>query len=132
MTIGGRIFRPDRRPGSTRTSGPPGRRSEAVAGYLFIAVPMVLFLVLFIGSIAYAGWISLWDWNLRLGPEEFRGLDNYVRALRDPACLRRGHASDLVSRRLTNPSARPQVGVSPVEVWGAQRATRDRLVALAT
>ena len=45
---------------------------------------MALFLVLFIGSIVYAGWISLWDWNLRLGPEEFRGLDNYTRALRDP------------------------------------------------
>ena len=85
MTIGGRTLRPGRRPGSSaRSSGPPGRRSEAVAGYLFIAVPMVLFLVLFIGSIAYAGWISLWDWNLRLGPEEFRGLDNYTRALRDP------------------------------------------------
>ncbi|MET0772954.1 MAG: sugar ABC transporter permease [Candidatus Limnocylindrales bacterium] len=89
MTIGGRSLRPDRRPGSNaRSSGPPGRRSEAVAGYLFIAVPMALFLVLFIGSIGYAGWISLWDWNLRLGPEEFRGLDHYTRALRDPTFQR--------------------------------------------
>ena len=89
MTIGGRTLRPGRRPGSkARSSGPPGRRSEAIAGYLFIAVPMALFLVLFIGSIGYAGWISLWDWNLRLGPEEFRGLDNYTRALRDPTFQR--------------------------------------------
>ena len=40
--------------------------------------------MLSIGSIAYAGWISVWDWNLRTGPEEFLGLDNYTRALRDP------------------------------------------------
>jgi multiple sugar transport system permease protein len=72
----------DRRPGS------PGRRSEAIAGYLFIAIPMALFLVLNIGSFLYAGWISVWDWNLRLGPEEFLGLDNYTRALRDPVFLR--------------------------------------------
>jgi len=71
-----------------RRSGPPGRRSEAIAGYLFIAVPMLLFLVLQIGSIAYAGWISIWDWNLRLGPERFLGLDNYTRALRDPVFIR--------------------------------------------
>lgn len=71
-----------------RRPGLPGRRSEAIAGYLFIAVPMVLFLVLQIGSIAYAGWISVWDWNLRTGPEELLGLDNYVRALRDPVFLR--------------------------------------------
>jgi ABC-type sugar transport system permease subunit len=71
-----------------RRSGPPGRRSEAIAGYLFVALPMALFLVLQIGSIAYAGWISLWDWNLRLGPEEFLGLDNYTRALRDPVFVR--------------------------------------------
>lgn len=82
MTTEGRTSTRDRR------SGPPGRRSEAIAGYLFIAVPMALFLVLQIGSIGYAGWISLWDWNLRLGPEEFLGLDNYTRALRDPVFLR--------------------------------------------
>ncbi len=78
-----------RRPGPTRAdAGPPGRRSETIAGYLFIAVPMAMFLVLFIGSIVYAGWISLWDWNLRLGPEGFRGLDNYTRALANPTFQR--------------------------------------------
>jgi ABC-type sugar transport system permease subunit len=88
LTIRGRTITTGRRPGPDRSSGPPGRRQEAVAGYLFIAVPMALFLVLFIGAIVYAGWISLWDWNLRLGPEEFRGLDNYTRALRDPTFQR--------------------------------------------
>ena len=81
MTTAGRVT-PDRR------SGPPGRRSEAIAGYLFIAVPMALFLVLNIGSFLYAGWISVWDWNLRTGPGEFLGLDNYSRALRDPVFIR--------------------------------------------
>jgi len=71
-----------------RRSGSPGRRSEAIAGYLFIAVPMFLFLVLQIGSIGYAGWISIWDWNLRTGPEALLGLDNYTRALRDPVFMR--------------------------------------------
>jgi ABC-type sugar transport system permease subunit len=55
---------------------------------MFIAIPMGLFLVLQIGSIAYAGWISIWDWNLRTGPESWMGLDNYTRALRDPVFLR--------------------------------------------
>lgn len=49
---------------------------------------MVLFLTLQIGSIAYAGWISIWDWNLRTGPEAFMGLDNYTRALQDPIFIR--------------------------------------------
>ncbi len=49
---------------------------------------MFLFLVLQIGSIGYAGWISIWDWNLRTGPEALLGLDNYTRALRDPVFMR--------------------------------------------
>lgn len=81
MTDAGRVT-------TDRRSGLPGRRSEAIAGYLFIAVPMVLFLVLQIGSIGYAAWISVWDWNLRTGPEEFLGLDNFTRVLRDPVFLR--------------------------------------------
>ena len=49
------------------------RSAEAVAGYALIAVPMILFLVLNIGSIFYAFFISLWKWNVRSGPVEFRG-----------------------------------------------------------
>jgi multiple sugar transport system permease protein len=45
---------------------------------------MLLFLVLNIGSILYAGFISVWRWNIRTGPVRFVGLDNYVNALTDP------------------------------------------------
>jgi len=61
-----------------------GERQEALAGYAFIAVPMVLFLVLNIGTTLYAFFISLWDWNIRRGPEEFLGLQNFERILSDP------------------------------------------------
>jgi len=60
------------------------RRSEALAGYAMIAIPMFLFLVLQIGSVFYAVWISLWRWNVRSGPEVFKGLGNYATALQDP------------------------------------------------
>lgn len=60
------------------------RRSEAIAGYAMIAIPMALFLVLQIGSVFYALFISLWDWNVRSGPETFEGLDNYTALLSDP------------------------------------------------
>jgi ABC-type sugar transport system permease subunit len=60
------------------------RRSEAIAGYAMIAVPMVLFLILQIGSFFYALFISVWDWNVRSGPEEFEGLANYEGLLSDP------------------------------------------------
>ena len=68
-----------------RRSGAPRKgRAEAVAGYLFVAVPMLLFLVLNVGSIFYALYISVWKWNLRTGPVEFTGLRNYTTALNDP------------------------------------------------
>src|ERR1035437_3100539 len=68
-----------------RRSGAPRKgRAEAVAGYLFVAVPMLLFLVLNVGSIFYALYISVWKWNLRTGPLEFTGLRNYTTALNDP------------------------------------------------
>jgi len=61
-----------------------GARQEALAGYALIAVPMLLFLVLNIGSILYAAYISVWKWNVRSGPVTFVGIDNYVNALKDP------------------------------------------------
>jgi multiple sugar transport system permease protein len=71
-----------------RRAGLPGQRREALAGYLFIAVPMALFLVLNVGSILYAIYISVWKWNLRTGPVSFLGLRNYTDALGDPTFLR--------------------------------------------
>jgi len=66
--------------GSPRAS----RRPEAIAGYLFIAIPVLLFLVLNIGALIYAVYISVWKWNLRTGPVKFIGLQNYQDALADP------------------------------------------------
>jgi multiple sugar transport system permease protein len=61
-----------------------GARQEAIAGYALIAVPMLLFLVLNIGSILYAAFISLWKWNIRSGPVSLVGIDNYFKTLKDP------------------------------------------------
>ena len=63
--------------------GAPGG-SDWKAGYAFVAIPMALFLVLSIGAIVYALYISVWDWNIRSGPTEFIGTANYLDALGDP------------------------------------------------
>jgi multiple sugar transport system permease protein len=65
-----------------------GQRSEALAGYAFIAVPMLLFLVLNIGSILYALFISVFQWNIRSGAGAFIGTQNDERALSDPIFIR--------------------------------------------
>jgi len=64
------------------------RRSEAIAAYALVAVPMVLFLILNVGSIFYALFISLWKWNVRSGPVDFKGLENYGALVSDPIFLR--------------------------------------------
>ena len=61
-----------------------GRRSEWLAGYAFIAIPMFLFLVLNIGSILYAAYISVFQWNIRSGAGKFIGTQNFQTALSDP------------------------------------------------
>jgi multiple sugar transport system permease protein len=67
-----------------RASTGIGRKSEWLAGYAFIAIPMVLFLVLNIGSIAYAAFISVFQWNIRSGAGKFIGIQNFQTALADP------------------------------------------------
>jgi multiple sugar transport system permease protein len=69
------------------TRGRAGGRQEALAGYGFVAVPMILFLILNIGTTLYAFFISFWDWNYRRGPEEFLGLANFQKILSDPIFL---------------------------------------------
>jgi multiple sugar transport system permease protein len=59
------------------------RRQEALAGIALIAVPIVLFVLLQIGQVFYAGYISLFDWGLR-GPKSFLGAENYTKVLADP------------------------------------------------
>jgi multiple sugar transport system permease protein len=60
------------------------RFSEALAGYGFVAVPMVLFLLLNVFAFFYAIYISVWKWNLIRGPVSFLGLQNYADVLSDP------------------------------------------------
>jgi multiple sugar transport system permease protein len=54
-----------------------------IAGYSLIAIPLLLFLVLNIGQIFYALYISLFDWGPR-GPRDFLGGENYGSLLTDP------------------------------------------------
>ena len=58
-------------------------RGEALAGYGFVAIPLLLFLVLFIGAILFAAYMSLTEWRVRGGAQEFIGLDNYTALLND-------------------------------------------------
>lgn len=61
-----------------------GARQEAIAGYAFVSVPMVFFLILNVGMFFYAAYISLWKWNIRSGPVEFLGLGNFQLIVNDP------------------------------------------------
>ena len=58
--------------------------SEWLAGYGFIAIPMFLFLVLNVGAIVYAVFISVFQWNIRTGAGKMIGIQNYQNALTDP------------------------------------------------
>ena len=60
------------------------RVREALAGYAFIAVPMAIFLIFNIGAIGFAAFISVFEWGVRSGPQEFVGVRNYADALGDP------------------------------------------------
>lgn len=71
-----------------RASTGTGRRSEWIAGYAFIAIPMALYLVLNIGSIAYAIFVSVFQWNIRNGAGAFIGATNYQTILKDPIFVR--------------------------------------------
>jgi len=68
---------------SPRSSLRGDRRAELIAGLALIALPMAFFLVLRIGAILYAVWISFWRWGLR-GPRDMVGLRNYQALLEDP------------------------------------------------
>jgi multiple sugar transport system permease protein len=67
-----------------RASVGRGQGGEWLAGYAFIAIPMFLFLVLNIGAILYAVYISVFQWNIRSGAERFIGIRNFQTALSDP------------------------------------------------
>ena len=51
--------------------------------YLFLAVPLALFLIWVIAPMFYSFYLSLTDWD-GISTPHFIGLDNYVRLFRDP------------------------------------------------
>ena len=54
-----------------------------LAGFALIAIPVTLFLVLNIGSIFFAFFISFWNWTIGGGGVDVVGLANYERILGD-------------------------------------------------
>jgi len=68
-----------RRAGSFRSE----RRNEMIAGFALIAIPVALFLVLNVGSMVFAFFISFWDWTLGGGPVKVLGATNYEKILSD-------------------------------------------------
>ena len=46
---------------NTPSGGRVGARREALAGYAFIAIPMAIFLVLQLGMLIYAAYVSFWE-----------------------------------------------------------------------
>jgi multiple sugar transport system permease protein len=61
---------------------------EALTGYAFVLVPMTVFAVFFLYPIAYAVYISFFDWGV-LGKISSVGTDNY-RLLADDTLFRKG------------------------------------------
>jgi multiple sugar transport system permease protein len=59
------------------------KRGHRVAGPLFVAPFLVLFLLLFLAPLGYAAYLSLFQEQL-VGGTVFVGLDNYVTAVKDP------------------------------------------------
>ncbi len=60
-----------------------GGRSEILAGYGLVAIPLILFLVLNIGAILLAIYMSFFDWRVRSGAGDFLALQNYESLLSD-------------------------------------------------
>ena len=84
------------RPGSTagslprRTSyrfGSPLRKSQRVAGYLFMLPTFALFLAFVLWPILYTAYLSLTSWG-GFGTPRFVNFDNYSRMLSDPVARR--------------------------------------------
>lgn len=90
--------------GSRFESVRSARVKEAAVGYGFVVVPMSVFLVFFIFPIAYAVYISFYDWGV-LGKIAPVGLDNYHLLLED----------DLFRTALAN-TLYYTVGVVPVQM----------------
>jgi multiple sugar transport system permease protein len=66
-----------------KTAHSPMARHEAMWGYLFVALPVLGFLIWIAGPMLFSAWLSLTEWDL-LSPAEFVGLSNYQAMLVDP------------------------------------------------
>ena len=101
---GGSGRRPRRpAPGATAAGRPPTRQPwhrrpstrEGVAGWLFVAPVVIVFLVFLVFPILMSLWVSLLDWNGQTNPLtefDFVGLDNYRRLLTEDSLLREDFA----------------------------------------
>lgn len=66
--------------------GSANRRKQQLAPYLFVLPFFVVFVAMLMVPLGYAAWTSLFRSRL-IGGRTFAGLDNYTRALTDPAFL---------------------------------------------
>ncbi|MFJ3798988.1 carbohydrate ABC transporter permease [Streptomyces sp. NPDC090088] len=73
-----------------RRGRPRQRRPHGLAGFLFVAPFMIVFVAMFVAPLGYAGYLSLFRTQI-VGGTVFTGLDNYVDAFHDPQ-LRAGLA----------------------------------------
>jgi len=55
-----------------------------LAGYALVAIPIFLFVLLQVGAIVFALFISFWNWTLGGGAVNVVGTSNYERILSDP------------------------------------------------
>lgn len=63
------------------------RVQETITGYLFIAVPLLLFSVFIFSPVLFAIWVSFFDWNLLVPDKLFIGLSNYFELMNDDVFL---------------------------------------------
>ncbi len=64
-------------------SAAPTRRRVSLTPYLFLIVPVILFVMWVIGPMFYSFYLSVTDWD-GISPPKFIGLANYNRLFQDP------------------------------------------------
>ena len=84
------------------------RSREAIAGYLFVAIPLTLYAVYQFGALGYAFFISFWRWEI-LGPTAFVGPHNYQVLLADPAFHRARWSMTSGRRKISTTAYSPVV-----------------------
>jgi cellobiose transport system permease protein len=67
-----------------RKTGSGPAHEEPWAPYLFVSPFFILFSIFGVFTLVYTFWVSLHDWSLLGGMNEFTGIGNYTRLLDDP------------------------------------------------